>query len=194
MTPSDYHKSYSDQSTETTNHKLEVKQQELKKIFEEISPSPSNNPVRVAVLGCGDKRFVDGHKRIFEELLQRSVELTTFDITTNHLEGKENVVKHDCTLPLPSGPFDITYAHVLLKFIQPDKQFALIQNSFDALNSGGIAIHILDSEEIDNPEIHVEGDLWSVPLSSYKEQLRSANIVLNEVPLEYGLALVLVKK
>ncbi len=194
MPLSNYHQSYADQSTDRIDHKLEVKKQELAKIFQEIAPTLTSAPLRIAILGCGDKRFVSGHKRIFEELLHTTVDLTTFDISTDHLAGEAGVIKHDCTLPLPLAPFDITYAHVLLKFIPPENQFALIKNSFDALNKGGTAIHVLDKAEIDNPEVHVDGDLWSVPLSAYKQQLSSGGIEFKEIPLEYGVAIVLVKK
>ena len=118
MTLSIYHQKYVEQNDDEIQHKADAKEQELASIFQEVSLNTDSDPVRLAVLGCGDKRFVAHHKRIFENVLKRNVEVTTFDITIDHLAGESNVFQHDCTLPLRNPPYDITYAHVLLKFIE----------------------------------------------------------------------------
>ncbi len=165
MTLSTYHQKYIDQSDEELQRKADAKEQELSTIFHEISLNTDSEPVRVAVLGCGDKLLIAHHKRIFEKVLNRKVEISTFDITIDHLLGEEGVWQHDCTLSLPNPPYDISYAHVLLKFIEPEKQFALLENSYNALKPGGLAIHVFDEEEIRSNDSRLSGGLWAVPLN-----------------------------
>lgn len=194
MTLSVYHQKYVDQSDEEIQRKADAKEQELVAIFNEVSLNTDSDPVRLAVLGCGDKRFVAHHKRIFENVLKRNVEVITFDITIDHLTGESNVFQHDCTLPLPNPPYDITYAHVLLKFIEAEKQFDLLKNSFDALKPGGIAIHGFDWDEIKATSPKLPDGLWAVPLDQWKQKLTGLGIEYKEIPLKYGPALVLLRK
>ena len=133
MVLSSYHQKYSNQNQEEINKRADVKEQELITIFNKVVLNTTSNPVRLAVLGCGDKRFIVQHKRIFEKVLQKNVEVTTFDISIEHLEGEANVFQHDCTQTLSNPPYDIMYGHVLLKFIETEKQFDVLKNSFDAL-------------------------------------------------------------
>jgi len=126
--------------------------------------------------------------------LKRNVEVTTFDITIDHLAGEPNVFQHDCTLPLPNPPYDITFAHVLLKFIETEKQLDLLKNSFDALKSGGVAIHVFDEEEVKATNPKLPHDLWAVPLEKWKQKLTELGIEYKEIPLKYGPALVLLRK
>lgn len=192
MNLSSYHQKYTNKNDEEIQKRADVKERELVEIFKNISLN-NNVPVRLAVLGCGDKRFIGHHKRIFEKVLRNDVDVTTFDITIDHLKDAPNVLQHDCTKPLPNPPYDITYGHVLLKFIQTDKQFNVLRNSFDALNSGGIAIHLFDFEEIKSKSSRLEDALWSVPLDRWKKELSKIKIQYKEIPIEYGLALVLLK-
>ena len=194
MVLSSYHQKYSERSDEEIKKRADAKEQELMAIFNEVALNTDSNPVRIAVLGCGDKRFVAHHKRIFEQVLKRSVELITFDIVIDHLEGAENIVKHDCTLPLPGAPYDIAYGHVLLKFIETKKQFATLKNSFDALKPGGVAIHGFDWGEIKAETAELSDGLWSVPLEQWKQQLTELSIEYKEIPLKYGPALILLRK
>lgn len=194
MTLSVYHQKFIDQSTAEIQKKADAKEQELKTIFNTVSLKTDSDPVKLAVLGCGDKRFIAYHKKIFEKILNRNVEVTTFDITIDHLKGEPNIFRHDCTLPLPNTPYDITYAHVLLKFIKPEKQFKLLQNSFDALKPGGITIHCFDRNEINATSAKLPDGLWSVPLEQYTERLSKLKIEFREIPLQYGPALVLLRK
>ena len=149
--------------------------------------------MRVAVLGCADKRFVAHHKRIFEQVLKRNVEIITCDITIEHLDGESNVFQHDCTLPLPNPPYDITYGHVLLKFIETEKQFDLLKNSFDALKPGGLAIYGFDWEEIKAGGLKLPDGLWAVPLDRWKDKLTKLGVKYKEISLKYGPALVLLR-
>ena len=114
MTLSQYHQKYTNQSDTEIQNRTNEKKLELSEIFKEVQLKTSDEFVRVAVLGCGDKRYVGKHKEIFEGLLERPVEITTFDIVVDHLQGEENVMQHDCTLALPKSPFDITYALSLI--------------------------------------------------------------------------------
>jgi hypothetical protein len=193
MALSDYHQQFTLKSDEDIQRRIDEKEQELIQIFESVQLSNVSDVVRVAVLGCADKRLIQGHKRIFEKVLNKNVELTTFDLSVAHMLGEENVVQHDCTLPLPNTPYDITYAHVLMKFIPTEKQFDLIKNSFAALNSGGIAIHILDRSDYETTGPKLPDGYFSVPLADYKLELTKLGIDFKEIPNKYGITLVLLK-
>ncbi len=186
MSLSEYHQKFAQQSDDTIADKIRVKKEELEAIFKVVAPAFVAHPIRIAVLGCGDRRFVQKHREIFSELLSGPVALTTFDITIDHLAGENGVVEHDCAVPLPGGSFDITYAHVLLKFIEPAKQMNVIQNSYDALADGGVAIHVLDTGDC-------TGDAPKVPLETYKQKLLAKGIAFKEVSIAFGIALVLYK-
>ena len=69
MTLSPYHQKYADQPDEELKRRTDAKEQELASIFQEVSLNTDSDPVKLAVLGCGDKRFVALHKRIFEQVL-----------------------------------------------------------------------------------------------------------------------------
>lgn len=194
MPLSQYHQKYTHQSDAEIENRANEKKLELSEIFVQTKLETTSDPVRIAVVGCGDKRFIQHHKEIFESFLQRAVEMTTFDIVINHLEGEESVIQHDCTLPLPNGPFDITYAHVLLRFIETEKQWDLIKNSVDVLKVGGLAIHLLDTEDYETKEIKLSNGLFSVPLDRWKAKLTELGIVYKEVSVKFGLALVILKR
>lgn len=184
MTLSTYHQKYSDKSDTELAQRAEVKNQELKQIFSQVKPKTNNNPLRIAVMGCGDKRFVQFHKQYFSEQLSKEVDLTTFDISTEHLAGEENVIQHDCRLPLPNQPYDLTYAHVLLKFIPSEKQWDVIKNSYDALCNGGMAIHVLDPEDYSGQQL--SNGLYSVPLERWENNLKQNNILYKKISLLSG--------
>lgn len=193
MTLSSYHQKYIDQSDTEIQKRILAKKEELDEIFSHAALETRNSPVQIAVLGCGDKRFTSGHKEIFASALGKPVEITTFDITIDHLLGEENVFRHDCTLPLPHGPFDITYAHVLLRFIETEHQWDVIKNSFDALNPGGLALHVLDREDYETKTPQLSNGLFSVPLERWKTKLDDLGIKHQQIPTTYGLALVIQK-
>lgn len=194
MALSKYHQKYADLPIDEIQRRVDAKELELEMIFNEVSLNTKENHIKVGVLGCGDERFIAQHKRIFENVLKRSVEITTFDITIDHLTGESNVFQHDCTLPLPNSPYDITYAHVLLKFIEPEKQFDLLKNSFEALKQGGLAIHIFDWDEIKSDSMKLNDNLWRVPIEELKAKLTKNGIEYKEISLKYGPALVLLHK
>lgn len=194
MILSKYHQKYADYSDEEIEKRVKEKRDELSFIFKKVALNTSGEVVKIAVLGCGDKRYIKFHKEIFQELITRPVEITTLDITIKHLVGGKNVIKHDCTLPLPNTPYDITYAHVLLKFIKTEKQWDLIKNSYNALKSGGLAILVLDKDDYETKERRLPGGLFAVPLNRWEKRLNELNSEYKEVPLKYGLALIILKK
>ncbi|MDD4409574.1 MAG: hypothetical protein PHW52_02860 [Candidatus Pacebacteria bacterium] len=190
MTLSSYHQNYSNYPEEEIQKRVNEKEAELKNVFEKVSLRTNSEIVRLAVMGSGDKRFIKYHKEIFEKFVNVTVEVITLDITVDHLIGEENIIKHDCTLSLPLAPYDITYAHVLLKFIEIDKQWDVIINSYNALKDGGIAIHVLDKEDYSmNSNSYI-----SVPIEEYIKRLQSGGIVYFKIPVKYGITLVLLKK
>lgn len=188
-----YHLKYINQSNKEIEKRINEKKEELLTIFQQIHLDSNIITVKLAVLGCGDVRFVDGHKKIFDEVLNKEIKLTTFDITIEHLQTENNVVKHDCTLPLPNSPYTITYAHVLLKFIEIEKQWDVIINSYEALENGGIAIHIMDKEDYETKDLHLPDGYFSVPLKKWTEKITKIGIKFKEIPIKYGIALVLLK-
>ncbi|NTW13886.1 MAG: hypothetical protein HGA31_02550 [Candidatus Moranbacteria bacterium] len=193
MTLSRYHEKYAGYSDEEILRRADEKEAELKAIFERTPLKSEGEVVRVAVMGSGDRRFVSHHERIFSELLGKPVEVTTFDITTEHLEGEDRIIAHDCTKSLTGGPFDITYAHVLLKFIETEKQWDVMMNSYNALKEGGLAIHVFDSSDYGTEGRLQPDGYFSVPLSEYENRMKPLDMNFVEVPVRYGKALVLVK-
>jgi len=189
-----YHQKYANQPDAEIKNRANEKRQELAAIFKQTQIKTAGETAKVAVIGCGDKRFIKYHKEIFESFIKRPVEIITFDITVDHLVGEKNVVQHDCTLPLPNGHFDITYAHILLRFIETEKQWDLIKNSYEALKSGGLAIHLLDKEDYETNEPKLSNGLFSVPLNEWRAKLDEQGITYKDVPVKYGLALVILKK
>jgi len=181
MAISSYHKKHINRSDEETNRRIFVKELELKKILSETNYKPGFDDIRIAVLGCADKRFVKLHKNIFEKLFEKNVELITFDITVEHLEGEENIIQHDVTTPIPNSPFDITFGHVLLKFIKTEKQWDVIKNAYEALRSPGLGIFVVDLEDIttENP-IQADG-YYSVPIERLKQKLTEENIKFKDL-------------
>lgn len=193
MTLSSYHKKYAQLSDSDIAKRAQEKENELKEIFRRSSLKTDSEKIRIAVLGCPDCRLVKYHQQTFEKLIDKSVELITFDITTEHLCEAANAVEHDCTLPLPRGPFDITFSHVLLKFIETDKQWLLLKNSYDALKPCGMAIHVMDKEDYESITKQISENYYSVPLMRWEKKLKENNISYIKIPLTSGLALVLLK-
>ncbi|HBO73690.1 MAG TPA: hypothetical protein DD653_03245 [Marinilabiliales bacterium] len=181
MPLSEYHNKYIKRTDEELQRRISVKEEELRKIFSELSYKPTSSKVRVAVLGCADRRFVKGHKDIFEKLLSNPVVLTTFDITTDHLQDAEGAVQHDITEPLPNPPYDITFGHVVLKFIETEKQWAVLKNSYNALCAGGIAIHVFDEEDVTTDSVRQTDGYFSVPMERWKKLLTENKIKFHEM-------------
>lgn len=179
----EYHKKYSDLPDSEIENRIVEKRDELKTIFSSIKFESDNIPIKIAVLGCADKRLIQGHERIFEEVLDREVEITTYDINIEHLSGEQRVVEHDCVKPFPEK-YDITYAHVLLKFIDKEKQWDLLKNSYDAIIDDGFAIHVLDKDDY---------ELNRVPIDKWIKKLEEIKIRYKLLPIKYGKALVLLK-
>jgi hypothetical protein len=192
---SDYHKKYQEQSDDRIDHKIDAKKQELIAIKEAgLAPRLDNGVIDVCVLGCGDRRFVDGHRRIFSEVYSCETNIVTLDIAIEHLREAANVIQHDITNRLPNGPYDVTYGHVVLKFIPSDKQWDVVENSVSALKPGGIAIHILDEADYSDPAKTSEGGYSPVDLGLITKRLEAEQFTYKLVPIEYGKALVIVSK
>lgn len=166
---------------------MAVKRLELKNVFEKVGNDFSSESLHVGILGCGDKRFIRGHKKLLEGLVQKKIDLTTFDITVEHLAGEEGVVQHDVTEPLPGGPFDLIIGHVLLKFIPTQKQWDVVKNAYDALYQSGLAIFVQGKQEleysdrVENYKAHdayqyKPGQLNPVLINDLKKKLTEAAI------------------
>ena len=70
----------------------------------------------------------------------------------------------------------------------------LIKNSYDALEPGGLAIHVLDKEDYETEELKLLNGLFSVPLDKWRAKLDELGIEYKNIPVKYGLALVIIKK
>lgn len=182
---SEYHEKYRTKPDEELARRIDEKEKELILIKEAIHPEFRSSTIEIAVMGCGDGRFVQGHREIFSKVFDKPVMIHTYDITIDHLVGEDNVFQHNCTEPLPYGPYDITFAHVLLRFIPKDSQWKLVQNSYNALKPGGVAIHVLDPEDYESTEL--------ADLPMLEKQLADAKIQVQKVSLAIGMALVLLK-
>lgn len=153
-----------------------VKAREVERIFQAMKFSPQTKPVRVAVLGCADRRMVGLHREMFEASLGKSVDMTTFDITVAHLAGEKGIVQHDVTQPLPGGPYDVVYSHVLLKFIETEKQWDVILHSYEALRPPGLAIHVCDFSDVGGEEKTMPEGLYSIPIGRWEKALDGKHI------------------
>lgn len=189
---SDYHQTYSRKPNSEIEKKLLVKKEELLTIFHEINWE-NRGDISIAVMGCGEKRFIKWHQRIFWEIFPSSAHIDTFDISITHLMWEENVRLHDCTESLPWA-YDITYGHVLLKFIDTADQFSVLLNSVNALKPWWIAIHILDEEEITHDQPKLINGLFSVPIEKYIRDLHAQNINTKIIKLPYGIGLVISRR
>lgn len=176
MALSEYHQKYAAKPDEEIARRAKVKEEELRRIFNAAPLGSSATPVRLGVMGCGEKRFIQHHRNIFQTLLGRPVEVTTFDIAIEHLAGEERVFQHDVTQPLPDAPYDVTYVHVLLKFTPTDKQLDVLLNSYNALRDGGVAIHVFDAEEVAATSPTLPDGLYSVPLERWEKELDARGI------------------
>lgn len=186
MALSDYHLKYTKEPPERLDSRLRAKQHELIQVMEGLDKTFAKEVVTIAVLGCADRRQVNGHIMVFEEVLQKYVAITTFDITTEHLEGESNVITHDCRNPLPGGPYDITYSHLLLKFMPPEDQWKVVVNSYDALLPGGLALHIVNTDGKTEPTKMLENNFWDIPLDEFEKKLDEKKITYKRVSVKSG--------
>jgi hypothetical protein len=184
---SDYHQKYQQKTDAEIDSRVQAKEIGLRQVIATLGATmPSVPELRVAVLGCADKRLIEHHRRIFSSIYGKPVKLTTADIAVEHLQGAEGVVQHDATEPLPGGPYDIVYADVLVRFVESAKQFSVLKNSFDALAPGGMAIHIFASEDFDPPPGYAPlPGTHKVDLNALQLELTKAGINYLEVPLRF---------
>ena len=139
---------YAAQSDDWVENMAVTKKSIVAQVIKASKFSPISEPVKVAVLGASDPRYIKIHKRLFEEILRKKIELITLDLDTVHLGGKSaSVMQWDVTKKFPAS-FDVIFSHELMKFLTPSEQIATIINSFNALNRAGIAMHIIHEPSI----------------------------------------------
>jgi SAM-dependent methyltransferase len=190
---SDYHIKYASLPDEEIENRAKYKKEELLALCNELKLETNSQSCDVAVMGCGDKRLIAKHQEIFSEFCGRPVKIITFDVTIDHLSGANNVIQHDCIDPLPGGPYDIVYGHVLLRFIHPDHQWGVIKNTYDVLKPGGLSIQILDFLDFTTESKRLPNGLYSVPLRKYEEQMDAEGMTFIEVTAKKGLVLAIRK-
>lgn len=176
MAFSDYHQKYLKELPENIDSRLRAKQHELIQVIEKADITFPNGLLRIAVLGCADKRLVKAHKAIFEEVFQRHVDILTFDISIDHLSGEEQVYEHDCREPIPYTPYTAAYSHTLLRFMEPEEQWKVLLNSYHALKEGGVALHFMSKDGKTEPTRMMQEGYWQIPLDAFETKLDGLGI------------------
>jgi hypothetical protein len=191
---SEYHQRYAALSDEQIVARVNAKKAEVAAVLEASTAVIGKSPLLMAVLGCPDRRLIPLHQKMFEEVFLKTVKVTTYDISVDHLEGASGVIQHDVTEPLPGGPYDFILAHVLLPFIEEDQQWYAIFNSYDALKPGGLAIHVLDESDYVTEGDATTAGYHKVPLEKWKDKMRALGMDYVEEPIEHGVALGIIRR
>lgn len=179
-----YHQQYLGKPDEEIEQRAKIKDLQLRQALAVTGlPSFVSPTIRLAVLGCGDRRFIVKHRRIFEAIFGKPVEMTTFDMTIDHLQGEAGIVQHDVSKPLPGGPFDVIYADVLIRFIDPARQYDVLKNAYEALAPGGVAIITFDKKDFDPPPSYEPAPGTNrVDLNALQFELAKDGIAFLEAP------------
>lgn len=144
-----HYKEYENQSDEWVGNMEITKKSIIKYILNTIKFRTSTEPIKVTILGASDKRYLSIHKKIFEEILKKKIQIITFDFEVNHLGGgSKNVICQDLTKTFSNSPHDIIFSHELMKFLTPGNQIKMIKNSYNALSNNGLAMHIIHTPSI----------------------------------------------
>lgn len=191
---SDYRQHIASLSDEELTKHMEIKKQEFATMLETSTTVIGKSPILIALLGCPDRRIIPMQHKMFEEVLGKTVKMTVYDISIDHLQGEPGVIQHDATEPLPGGPYDFVFAHMLLRFIEADQQWYVIFNSYEALKPGGLAIHALDESDYATEGETTPNGFHTVPLERWKDKMRALGMEYFEVPIDHGVALAIVKK
>jgi hypothetical protein len=193
MEISEYHKKYAALSDEEIERKIQIKKEELMDLRAEAQLETDSQECNVAVIGCGDRRLIKKHQELFSEFCGKPVTITTLDIVVDHLAGEENVIQHDCVEPLPGGPYDITFGHLMLRFVRGEQQWSVLKNTYDALKPGGLAIQVLDFLDFTTESPTLPNGLHSVQLRKFQDQMDAEGMPFVEVTAAKGLILALKK-
>ncbi|MAF35757.1 hypothetical protein CL622_01410 [archaeon] len=143
-----HYREYASRPQDWVDLRAHIKKQIVQDVFEQTGFSPTGNPVKIAVLGASDKRYIAVHHTIFTEAVQKDVAMITFDLDEAHLAGAHGIVEHDVTSPFPETGFELIFSHALMKFILPQEQAVVLKNAYNALAPGGLAMHILHFAEL----------------------------------------------
>lgn len=171
-----HYKEYASQPDEWVENMEATKRSIVEQVLEIMKFETNTDPIKIAVLGASDKRYISIHQRVFENAVQREIQMSTLDIDTNHLGGtSDDVVLHDVTKPFPDAPYAIIFSHELMKFLTPEEQLHSIENSYQALAQNGLAMHILHEPSIKGTS---ELRAWQhrVNPDELIEQLKAKNI------------------
>lgn len=143
-----HYQEYAGRPDEHVAKRAAIKLHLVQTVLEASGFKPEADPVKVAVLGASDKRYIPIHRRIFEEVVGKRVDMTTFDLEIEHLARQEGIIEHDITKPFPNTPYDLVFSHELMKFLDQYEQICAIYNAFNALRNGGLAMHIIHAPAI----------------------------------------------
>jgi len=96
------------------------------------------------------------------------------------------VIQHDCREPLPGGSYDITYGHILLKFMPPEDQWKVVINSYNALNKGGLGLHFMNMGGKTEATSMLEDGYYDIPLVSFEKKLDEMGISYKRISVKSG--------
>lgn len=104
-----------------------------------------HEPIRIAVLGCADARYIPYYEKTFPAFFGKKIHLDIYDTVTAHLPEQDNVIAHDCTKTLPQT-YDFVYSHILLNFLDAAAQAELLKSAESSLTPRGKVLHIYASD------------------------------------------------
>jgi hypothetical protein len=144
-----HYEEYASQTHEWVDNMGRTKSSIVEHVLRETKFEINGAPIRVLVLGASDQRYIAIHQEVFNAAIQRTVEMTTFDIEPEHLGGEsQQVVSHDVTRPFPHAPYTLIFSHELMKFLTPQEQLTTIKNSHEALGENCLAMHIMHEPSV----------------------------------------------
>ncbi len=143
-----HYREYASQPDAWVSNMAITKESIVRYVLAATEYQPPIEPVRIAVLGASDKRYLPIHEQIFRHLLQRDVHVTTLDIDIEHLARQQGTVEHDVTQSFPMSPYNVVFSHELMKFLTAEEQLQAMKNSYAALADNGLAMHIMHAPSI----------------------------------------------
>lgn len=138
---------YATRSDDRVRDRKNAKRSIIRHVLTAVPVTVHTSPLKVVVLGASDKRYLPIHAKIFAEVLG-AVEVSTLDVDAEHLGKGSDVIEHDVTTPFPNRPYAVVFSHELMKFLTEDEQLKVIMNSYDALQTGGVAMHVMHEPSI----------------------------------------------
>ncbi|MFZ2886464.1 MAG: class I SAM-dependent methyltransferase [Minisyncoccia bacterium] len=139
---------YATRSDDRVRDRERAKRSIVTHVLKNVPVTVKTRPIKVVVLGASDKRYIPVHAQIFTDILGENTVVSTLDVDAEHLGSGADVVQHDVTKPFPHTPYGVVFSHELMKFLTNEEQLQVLENSYDALEPGGVAMHIMHEASI----------------------------------------------